>query len=174
MVYMETIEASKTWECPKSGVWKIICVGGGGAGYAYYNESASADGTSGGTTSFGSYVSANGGTCGKDAYSDASVKRTGTMYGFNGFNGATAYGEPSPDLVGVGYGASGGAILGNSGAMHAGLPGNVISKILDLTAGAKVACTVGAGGTGNQSKAVAVSYPGRSGAIIVQYLGESM
>ena len=173
MVYMETIEASKTWECPKTGVWKIICVGGGGAGYAFYNEGTNADGASGGTTSFGNYVSANGGICGKDAYSDAAVKRTGAINGFNGFNGAASYGEQSPEPSGVGYGASGGAVGSNSGIVHAGRPGSVVSKILDLTAGTKVACTVGAGGTGNQSKATA-SYSGLDGAIIVQYLGESM
>ena len=70
MVYCETIETSKTWTCPKSGVWKVICVGGGGAGLSYYNDSTNSIGTAGGTTSFGSILSASGGISGTDVNKD--------------------------------------------------------------------------------------------------------
>lgn len=182
MVYCETIETSKTWVCPKSGVWKVICVGGGGAGFSYYNENTYSTGTAGGTTSFGSILSASGGISGVDINKDKiilsdsnySIRRA---MGINGYNGAGVYGAESGEYIGSGYGASGGADYnGNATSRHSGLPGDVKSVITDISEGTSIACTIGAGGTVTFSgvNKVGIAFPGKSGAIIVQYLGSEM
>lgn len=179
MVYCETIEASKTWTCPKTGVWKVICVGGGGAGVSYLNDSTNSTGTAGGTTSFGSILSASGGISGIDINKDKiemsdrdySIRRA---MGINGYNGAGVYGAESGEYIGSGYGASGGA--GYMKVRHSGLPGDVKSVITDISEGTSIACTIGSGGTvtNKGSSNAAIAFPGKSGAIIVQYLGSEM
>ena len=183
MVYCETIETSKTWTCPKSGIWKVICVGGGGAGVSYFDDSTYTIGTAGGTTSFGSILSASGGISGIDINkdkiilydSDHSIRRA---MGINGYNGAEAYGATSGEYIGSGYGASGGAGKYNSNATlyHSGLPGDVKSVITDISEGTSIACTIGAGGTvtNKGNNIITIAFPGKSGAIIVQYLGSEM
>lgn len=178
MVYCETIETSKTWVCPKTGIWKVICVGGGGAGVSYYNDSANSIGTAGGTTSFGSILSASGGISGYDVNKnkfneDSNVVRY-TM-GINGYNGAGAYGATSGEHIGSGYGASGGACYNsNAEVRHSGLPGDVKSVITDISEGTSIACTIGSGGTVTTKGTSVIAFPGKSGAIIVQYLGSEM
>lgn len=61
MQYLHYIEESKSWTCPKTGVWKVICVGGGASGGYYGKSSMITAQHTGGTTSFGSYLSAQGG-----------------------------------------------------------------------------------------------------------------
>ena len=182
MVYCETIETNKTWTCPKSGVWKVICVGGGGAGLSYYNENTYSTGTAGGTTSFGSILSASGGISGTDV-NKGKIKLYDSYYsirramGINGYNGAGVYGTESGEYIGSGYGASGGAgKSGNDISGHSGLPGDVKSVITDISEGTSIACTIGTGGTvtTNGSSNVTIAFPGKSGAIIVQYLGSEM
>lgn len=182
MVYCETIETSKTWTCPKSGVWKVICVGGGGAGVSYYDDNANSIGTAGGTTSFGSILSASGGISGADVDKDKN-KLSDSNYsirramGINGYNGAGVYGAESGEYIGAGYGASGGAGYNNNvTSYHSGLPGDVKSVITDISEGTSIACTIGAGGTVtfNGINKVCIAFPGKSGAIIVQYLGSEM
>lgn len=65
MKYVEFIEESKTWICPKTGKWKAICVGGGSSGGGSFY-----DGTilrtflifnQGQPTSFGNFLTADGG-----------------------------------------------------------------------------------------------------------------
>ena len=132
MVYCETIETSKTWTCPKSGIWKVICVGGGGAGVSYISDTANSIGTAGGTTSFGSILSASGGISGYDVNKinlneNSNVVRY-TM-GINGYNGAGVYGATSGEHIGSGYGASGGAGHSVSAKVHhSGLPGDEIGR----------------------------------------------
>ena len=62
--------------------------------------------------------------------------------------------------------------------MSGGQPGEVCSGIFDIEAGQQVACTVGKGGTGATASEsggkIACCYPGAAGAIMIQYLGESM
>ena len=183
MVYCETIETSKTWTCPKSGVWKVICVGGGGAGLSYYNDTSYSTGTAGGTTSFGSILSASGGISGTDVNKDKIVMADSNYsiryaMGINGYNGAGVYGAESGEYIGSGYGASGGAgyVNANSKVRHSGLPGDVKSVITDISEGTSIACTIGAGGTvtTNGSSSASIAFPGKSGAIIVQYLGSEM
>lgn len=178
MVYCETIEESKTWVCPKSGIWKVICVGGGGAGSAHYTDNDFIIGTSGETTSFGNYISAVGGISGENI-NGGTVNYTReaktTAFGINGYNGVAEYGSPSGDYIGTGYGASGGACSSIATTYNAGLPGSVKSTIIDIGEGTSIPCTIGAGGgvtkTGKQSLN---AWPGKSGAIIVQYLGSEM
>lgn len=183
MVYCETIETSKTWTCPKSGVWKVICVGGGGAGLSYFDDSTNSIGTAGGTTSFGSILSASGGISGTDVNKDK-IGMADSNYsiryvmGINGYNGAGVYGAESGEYIGSAYGASGGAgyVNANVKVRHSGLPGDVKSVITDISEGTSIACTIGSGGTvtNKGSSNATIAFPGKSGAIIVQYLGSEM
>ena len=181
MVYSETIKANKTWTCPKSGIYKIICVGGGGSGAASLDNTADAatSGTAGGTTSFGTYLSASGGTTGADAYTKGCISNGGSS--INGYNGASAYGTPNTaSVMGCGYGASGGAYSkAGSTFVTGGQPGEIASGIFDIDVDKQVACTIGKGGTGSYLKgstaaSAAYCYPGADGAIMIQYLGENM
>lgn len=181
MVYCETIETSKTWVCPKTGIWKVICVGGGGAGVSYFNDSTNSTGTAGGTTSFGSILSASGGISGIDINKDKIKLYDSDYYirramGINGYNGAEAYGATSGEYIGSGYGASGGAgkSSSNDTLCHSGLPGDVKSLITDISEGTSIACTIGSGGTVATKGTATIAFPGKSGAIIVQYLGSEM
>ena len=168
MQYLHYIEESKTWVCPKSGVWKIICIGGGGAGAA----SNKAIGQSGGTTSFGSILSANGGAVGNPTENS----RVGEI-SINGYNGAVGYGTQNTiHHTGFGYGGAGGA-AGKAGRFYTGKPGELKSVIVDISEGTSIACTIGLGGEGaslKDSSTTYKSFAGANGAIIVQYLGESM
>lgn len=192
MVYSETIRANKTWVCPKTGVYKVICVGGGGSGAASLANTAETaiSGTAGGTTAFGTYLSASGGATGSDAYEKGYITAAGiyqngsNMFNsgnsINGYNGASVYGTPNAaSVTGCGYGASG-AAAAKGGLLFAtgGQPGEVVSGIFDIDVGKQVACTIGKGGSGasnNESTSSKVCcYPGADGAIMIQYLGESM
>ena len=171
MQYLHYVEESKTWVCPKSGVWKIICIGGGGAGAA-----GKAIGGSGGTTSFGSILSANGGAVGNPKENS----RVGEI-SINGYNGAVGYGTQNTiHYTGYGYGASGGSYIKSSsvsGQTYTGRPGELKSVIVDIMEGASIPCTIGLGGEGASlidGSTTYKSYAGANGAIIVQYLGESM
>ena len=183
MVYCETIETSKTWVCPKTGIWKVICVGGGGAGISYYADNTSSIGTAGGTTSFGSILSASGGISGADVNKDKiafpyNYYSIRYAMGINGYNGAGVYGAESGEYIGSGYGASGGASYADTNVKvrHSGLPGDVKSVITDISEGTSIACTIGSGGTvtTNGNSNLTIAFPGKSGAIIVQYLGSEM
>ena len=183
MNYIQYIEESKTWVCPKTGIWKVICVGGGGAGFTYRDKDESSIGTAGGTTSFGSILSASGGISGVDInknkakFFDSNYDIRHTV-GINGYNGAGVYGAESGEYIGSGYGASGGAGAANvsSYSRNSGLPGDIKSVITDISEGTSIACTIGAGGTvatiGTNPNNIA--FPGKSGAIIVQYLGSEI
>lgn len=107
MQYLYYIEESKSWTCPKSGIWKVICVGGGATACLQSQEAAGYLGFQGGATSFGSYVAADGGIF--------SNGRTQT-YGFGGQSGFDGVNYGSTPVVqyahsGVGYAFSGGASL---------------------------------------------------------------
>ena len=180
MIYSETIRSNKSWTCPKAGIYKIICIGGGGSGAASLSNTAEAatSGTAGGTTSFGTYLSASGGTTGADAYTKGCISNGGSS--INGYNGASAYGTPNTaSVTGCGYGASGGAhSKAGSTFVTGGQPGEIVSGILDIDAGKQVACTIGKGGSGaaetSSTSSAAYCYPGADGAIMIQYLGESI
>ena len=123
MQYLHYIEESKSWTCPKSGVWKVICVGGGATACLQSQEAAGYLGFQGGSTSFGSYVAADGGIF---ASGLPQVQGFGGQSGFDGVNyGSTPvvhYASSSAGFAfsggvslptygtGFGYGASGGII----------------------------------------------------------------
>lgn len=123
MNYIQYIEESKSWTCPKSGVWKVICVGGGATACLQSKEAAGYLGFQGGATSFGSYVAADGGAF---ASGRTQTYGFGGQSGFDGINyGSTpmiffndsdgnsvfAGGASLPTYgTGFGYGASGGII----------------------------------------------------------------
>lgn len=180
MVYSETIRANKTWVCPKAGIYKIICVGGGGSGAASLESMADkvTSGTAGGTTAFGTYLSATGGATGADAYAKGFISNGGSA--INGYNGASVYGTPNTaSVTGCGYGASGEARTKQQNLFASGgQPGEVCSGIFDIEAGQQVTCTIGKGGTGatasKSTTGLVCCYPGADGAIMIQYLGESM
>lgn len=192
MTYSETIKASKTWTCPKSGIYKIICVGGGGSGAASSANTAdtATSGTAGGTTAFGAYLSASGGATGADAYTKGCITTASVILGgsnifnsgnsINGYNGASVYGTPNAaSVTGCGYGASGAAAAkGGLLFVTGGQPGEVVSGIFDIDVGKQVACTIGKGGSGSSNTESTSNkvccYPGADGAIMIQYLGESM
>lgn len=181
MVYCETITANQTWVCSRSGVYKIICVGGGGAGYAYASDSNKTESEAGGTTAFGTYISADGGESGKnevtlDGSANVEAQNSiGFTGGANGFDGACIYGAQSDAAVGYGYGASGAALSTNGKKCHSGKAGEIASIIIELDKDTSVACTIGKGGEAvsiAQSTNTAYAWSGKDGAIIIQYLGE--
>lgn len=180
MVYSETIRANKTWVCPKAGIYKIICVGGGGSGAASLKNTSdtATSGTAGGTTAFGMYLSAAGGATGADAYKKGYASNGGSA--INGYNGASVYGTPNTaSVTGCGYGASGAAYTKSANLFASGgQPGEVCSGIFNIDVDKRIACTIGKGGTGatasESTNALVCCYPGADGAIMIQYLGESM
>lgn len=78
------IKSSQTWTCPKAGVWKIVCVGGGASGGVTFSPNVSALQSTGGTTSFGSLLSAPGGTI--ESVCSIGVKSCGGYGGYDGMN----------------------------------------------------------------------------------------
>ena len=182
MTHIEWIESSKTWICPKSGKYKVICVGGGASGACKVSGGTQQTIASkaGGTTSFGSYLSANGGAAAE------LVENVHYASGFPGFTGFNYGGAPSIALkdgvsalatmvlneggipgktTAPGYGAGGGAI---GFAVGAGNAGRIKVTIVDLEVGQNVACTIGTGGSSNSAEYIAA---GADGVIVVQYLG---
>lgn len=181
MTYCEIIKSSKMFVVPKSGIYKIICIGGGGAGYAYQSDTILTSSEAGGTTAFGSYISATGGASGKDVISlDGTVNvaahaAAGFAGGINGFDGACEYGASSDATVGYGYGAGGAALTTNAKTYCSGQAGEVASITVELDKSASIACTIGAGGKAVAKAAssnTAYAWSGKDGAIIIQYLGE--
>lgn len=167
MQYLHYIEESKSWTCPKSGVWKVICVGGGSSG-GYYGPSKIVAQHTGGTTSFGSYLSAQGGAkrCVPNPsngqisgeFTPSYVGSYGMAMGQIGYDGTNC---AVTDGGNRGYGAGGDACIqdfailrkggGSSdsvnGANVGGLCGKVKSIVIYIEQGTSVACTIGKGGS---------------------------
>ena len=61
MQHIYRIKSSQNWICPKSGAWKVICVGGGASGGFVLIEGCTPIQQPGGTTSFGNLLTASGG-----------------------------------------------------------------------------------------------------------------
>lgn len=168
MQYLHYVEESKSWTCPKTGVWKVICVGGGASGGYYGLSSKIVAQHTGGTTSFGSYLSAQGGAkrCvpnpsnGQISTGSAlsNVGSYGMAMGQIGYDGTNC---AVTDGGNRGYGAGGDAYIfdfailrkgGTSsdnviGANVGGSCGEVKSIIIDIEQGTSVACTIGKGGS---------------------------
>ena len=161
MQYIEYIEESKTWTCPKTGKWKVICVGGGGAGN-YSMGGSSTLGTNGSATSFGTYLIAEGGKANYASDIGGNDEKYFVMMGYTGIG--NNYGELLPNEVeknpSYGYGLGFGHACGSCGFVKV--------SIIDLTLNETIVCTIGTGGT---NSAVSNTKAG-NGVIIVQYLGE--
>ena len=168
MQYLHYVEESKSWTCPKSGIWKVICVGGGASGGYYGASSKIVAQHTGGTTSFGSYLSAQGGAkrCVPNPSNGQISAGLTIMYvghygmamgqiGYDGTNCAVTDGGNR------GYGAGGDACIRDfailrkgeetpyavNGANVGGSCGEVKSIIIDIEQGTSVACTIGKGGS---------------------------
>lgn len=169
MQYLHYIEESKSWTCPKSGIWKVICVGGGASGGYYIMSSKIATVQhTGGTTSFGSYLSAEGGAkrCVpnpsngqiSESFTPSGTGSYGMAMGQIGYDGTNC---AVTDGGNRGYGAGGDAcvlkfdVLPSSGGSRAsikgvnvgGTCGKVKSIIIGIDQGVSVACTIGKGGS---------------------------
>ena len=168
MQYLHYIEESKSWTCPKSGVWKVICVGGGASGGYYESLSKIVAQHTGGTTSFGSYLSAQGGAkrCVpnpsngqiSDNFDFTDTGSYGMAMGQIGYDGTNC---AVTDGGNRGYGAGGDACIFDfailrkdgttpvsvDGANVGGSCGKVKSIIIDIEQGTSVACTIGKGGS---------------------------
>lgn len=163
MQYLHYIEESKSWICPKSGVWKIICVGGGASGGFSVREAGGKQiiQHSGETTSFGSYISAFGGE--KRSLIDANIECQPAVgqVGYDAANRAVNNGGR------CGYGAGGDAFCEYFSVRRAnntstkdqikgysigGICGKIKSTIIDIEQGQTVFCTVGKGGTNTFTK----------------------
>ena len=122
------IKSSQSWTCPKAGAWKIVCVGGGASGGVTFHANVSALQSAGGTTSFGSLLSAPGGAV-EACCPTGGTKSCGGYGGYDGMNyggtpmiaqrittseNTTAFLSPASGNGGVlgspglGYGAGGG------------------------------------------------------------------
>ena len=175
MKYIEWLKESQTWVCPKGGKWKVIAVGGGAGGnfsFSLTKKGALALTSNGGTTSFGSIVSALGGVISEDSVPGAQAELISGQSGYNGMSiGGSGVAMKNSVAVslnkncglstdGEGYGASGGCIgttvrfssnasSGNSDitAYPISTPhGQIESTIVDLIEGQSVICTIGKGG----------------------------
>lgn len=176
MKYLEWIKESKTYICPKTGIYKIICVGGGSSGCGIYiskNYYLSHDGK---TTSFGNFISADGAS--HNQLTSGFKDEVSGQGGYDGINyGSSPFGLVNTSSTnsrlgadsaksfdkgtGHGFGAGGGAISGrfsfspNASASATdvnltptfGYCGKMESTIIDLTEGQSIPCTVGKGGS---------------------------
>ena len=118
---LEVIEATKNWVCPATGYYLITAVAGGG--------------TTGGATSFGTYLTAAGAGPATAGYGGAGGYTLDGVYG-----GAGGYNTTSPTKNG-GYINTKGSGYGAGGPSQPA--GKLIAKIIHLTANEIVACTIG-------------------------------
>lgn len=133
VVEMIYIEESQLWTCPMAGRWKVIAVGGGASAYfvSTINNMTAATSywsVSGGTTSFGSVISVEGGENGHRQNVNRSTSYRKGEGGVGGYNGYCYGGTPSHEgnggesgrtgnggfegFAGDGWGAGGGAFDG--------------------------------------------------------------
>lgn len=164
MAYFKIIEASTTWTCPKSGDYKVICVSAGNS------ASVSGSASKGGSTSFGSLLTANA----PEAVLCGLLASEAPMDGYSINN--SNYGkvsavvetiridacieqETNTDLnriiyrypcvgTGVGYGAGGVGFQGKNN--FGGLCGGMKMEIFSLKEGSEYAITIGQGVLGRQ------------------------
>lgn len=156
-MYFKVIETSQNWTCPKTGTYLITCVGGGYGGT-----------TNGGTTSFGSYLSAAGGLVTVPVLSTSLSNYGGVggytldgVYGGAGSNGSATASKNGgiAYTAGIGYGAGG----GSSSQTPPGDCGALSIETFELTAGQVISCTIGTVGA-----ATAERTAGKSGVITIK------
>ena len=175
MNLLETIETSKTWTCPKTGWWKVICVGGG-ASLTYNSNNNTAIGEDGEATSFGTHLTALGGEANVDDSLVFLFKEA-----FIGFDVANInlYGTIADTRKVIHtYGRSGttGTATSTSGFKGAPKCGRIKVGITHIDKGEIVACSVGRAvpptvTSGSVSEGNIKGATGTDGVIVVQYLG---
>ena len=180
----QVFTSSGTFTVP-SGVTavKVTMCGGGGAGR--FNST----GSSGGTSSFGGYVSASGGTRGATSSGGAGGGTSGADFSATGGNGGQAAGGGVGGSTNFGYAhvANAGLLGGNGGnyyysgttasgygnggtadseesSVGGGAGGYAIKYVTGLTSGGTVSVTIGAGGTVGDSRG-----HGRAGIVFVEW-----
>ena len=168
MQYIYYLEESQTWVCPKSGRWKVICVGGGSTIAHVCKQTGCTSGITcnGESTSFGNYLSVNGGSI--TFFGSPNADTSNGIGGYDLFQ----YGGSGTDRLGghngtagYGYGAGGGGIRVSSCKYmyksdswialiaslndHYTVPGecgDIKTITIDLIINENVVCTVGKGG----------------------------
>ena len=113
MQYIQYIEESKLWTCPKTGKYKITCVGGGGTGILYTWSAEAVTPylyKNGGSTSFGNYLTALGSQikdpqcsiftdCTQHALSSNNFSSFTNIGGYGGYDGVSYGGNPESVLL---------------------------------------------------------------------------
>ncbi len=165
MNYIDYIESSTTWRCPKSGLWKIICVGGGSSGGYVDNGAVSTKSepmqSEGGATSFGDILTAQGGgKCfGAALISSSSVSTSSIIRGQEGYN-LFSYNKGDNNQVFFlknrhEYGAGGCCRISYELEVNVhlrnapGMAGQIKVTITDLEQDQSISCSIGAGGKVN-------------------------
>lgn len=167
----ELFVASGTWT-PPTGVTNatVVVIGGGGS------TNGSGNGGSGGTSSFGTYVSATGGSGGNDVNATNGVAGTGTvsvgtaikisnittnriLYGISGLAARPGTGST---VAPIAYSAASTFAPGATGSYTTtgGTGGYAIAAVSGLSG--PITITVGVGGTGTTSSGV-------NGAVLIMY-----
>lgn len=170
-----TTPGTYTFTVPK-GITRIrvaVCGGGGGGAYIGYNGTATAN--EGGSSSFGSLVSATGGNGGYVKLSFSSTVTGGTGGSPNGRSGS-ADKKSSAVSGGTGFALSfnltngsygnGGASSGSSGPRAGGGSGGYDSRYVNVSPNQSYTVVVGAGGNGNGGDS------GKSGFVLIAYGGD--
>ncbi len=163
MNYIEYIESSTTWRCPKGGLWKVICVGGGSSGgYGYISSTGSIKNSplqsEGKDTSFGEILSAKGGKkCNTYGHSSSYSIITG-QHGYDLFSyghiltGDHQYFRTSKYEYGAGGDSNSTYRITNLDNKYAdahgvpGMSGQIKVTITSLEQDQSITCTIGAGG----------------------------
>lgn len=113
MQYIQYIEESKLWTCPKTGKYKITCVGGGGTGILYTWSAEAVTPylyKNGGSTSFGNYLTALGSQikdpqcsiftdCTQHVLNSNNFSSFTNIGGYGGYDGVSYGGNPESVLL---------------------------------------------------------------------------
>ena len=144
-----------SWPVPtlSSPIVKVTVIGGGGGG-----GSDNAVGSAGGTTSFGTFLTAGGGAGGRQSANAAAR---------NGINGTDGFSAGNAGSAGGRRLVTGGETYTYEG--QAGNGGSISVSYVDLTAVSTVNVTIGAGGAGASGTSNTGGTGGR-GEVIVEYV----
>lgn len=170
-----TTAGTYTWTCP-SEVSKIrVAVCGGGGGGAYIGKIGDVTANEGGSSEFGSLISATGGHGGRVSKIFNTVVTGGTGGTPNGREGSAAQ-KSSSVSGGTGFALSfnltdgsygnGGASSGSSGPRAGGGSGGYDSSYVNVSPNMSYTVVVGAGGSGNGGDS------GKSGFVLIAYGGD--
>lgn len=154
---VQTFTSGGTFKVP-SGVTSlaVMCIGGGGGGGG--NNGLSQNGGGGGSTSFGSYLTAFGGSAGIDGGYGGNVSGSVGSIQYDGTSGTLASGGGLASSTGTVWGKAGSGIYGGG----SGGAGGVLLAIVPVTPGTAISVTIGSGGS---SYGIAAG----AGAVVVRY-----